>query len=233
MREFDVVFMSSGELNAEENWQTLLTFYPNAKRTDGAGSIYEAFLCASEISDQDLILMVDADNILLSGDLELDSEYNEWRIDQVAKNKAVMLWRASNRVNTLTNGHGAIKMFSRDSLKKGFKGPDVTMGMGLEISAVMKVASIHAFDFDEYNTWKTAFRETAKLVYNPLPIARTWIHVWCNEGFGPFGLYSIEGARAGESFARSSSEGALTMVNNRDWLRSEYDRWMKQREIND
>ena len=222
---YDVVFMSSGELNAEENWQSLLKLYPHAKRVDGAPSIYDAFYEASNVAEDDIFLLVDGDSIVLTNDLELDNDFNRWRVNQVRKDKAVMLWRASNRVNTIMNGHGSIKMFSRKSLRNGFKGTDVTMGMGLSIATVMKVGSIHAFDFDEYNTWKTAFRESAKLTYNPFFMSPTWVKVWCNEGFGQFGKYSIAGARAGHKFAKENSEGALTMVNRGDWLRSEYNRW--------
>ena len=228
---YDVVFMSSGELNAEENWQTLLKLYPTAKRVDGAPSIYDAFYAASYASEEDIFLMVDGDTILLTNDLDLESDYNQWRIKQVRADKAVMLWRAGNRVNTIMNGHGSVKMFSRKSLRKGFKGTDVTMGMGLSLTTVQDLVSIHAFDYDEYNTWKTAFRESAKLVYNTFFMSPTWVHVWCNEGFGQFGKYSIAGARAGAKFARDNSEGALTMVNKRDWLRSEYDRWKERYDV--
>jgi sulfatase maturation enzyme AslB (radical SAM superfamily) len=224
---FDVIFISNGEQNAEENWKTLLSFFPAAKRVDKAPSIYDAFVSASKISDHELLLLVDADNIMLTGDLDLESEINAWRVQEVLRGDTVMLWHASNRVNTLVNSHGAIKMFSRKSLQNGFSGADVTMGMGLTIQSVMSVASIHAFDTDEYNTWKTAFREAAKLVYNKFFMSSTVHKVWCTESLGKFGFYSTEGAKAGERFARTSSEGALSLVNNQDWIRSEYDRWKK------
>jgi hypothetical protein len=105
---------------------------------------------------------------------------------------------------------------------------NMIIGMGNTGSNIVKAAS----ECDEYNTWKTAFRESAKLVYNTFFMSPTWVHVWCNEGFGPFGKYSIAGAQAGAKFARDNSEGALTMVNKRDWLLSEYVRWKEKYDKN-
>ena len=226
--EYDVIFTEAGEINAEENWKKLLTSFPTAKRIKDAPTIYDAYHQASILSEHELLLIVDADNVLMIDDLNLQSKEHKWKLEGVLDCRIVMVWRAINRVNTIINGHGGLKLFSKKSLQKVFTGADVTMGLGLSIGPVSNIGSIHAFDYNEYNTWKTAFREAAKLVYNPYFMSPICLDIWKREGFGKYGAYSIGGAICGEKFARESSEGALVMVNNRDWLKSEYEQFLKQ-----
>ena len=247
MVKYDVVFTASGELNADKNWKKVQAKYPNAHRIDDMKSIYEAYRAASEVSTEDLVLIIDADNEISSEPLDidlldidssnpnidlctLDADVYEAtdRVRTLLNGPFLMLWNATNGVNSIINGHGGLKLFKRKSLQNGFTGADVTNGMGLSILMSCQIASHHAFDYDEYNTWKTGFREGAKLVHSKYILGKQWLYAWTHEGFGPFGYAAKAGARQGSEFSKKNSKGALVMVNNKDFLRFEYEKWVKK-----
>jgi hypothetical protein len=93
-----------------------------------------------------------------------------------------------------------------------------------------KISTVTAFITDEFNTWKSAFRECCKLsskVIDRQKNAETEVrlHTWCTVGKDkPFGEYAIKGARAGTAYG-SENKGnidALKMINDFDWLREQY-----------
>ena len=247
MVKYDVVFTASGELNADENWNLVQTRYPNAHRIDDMKSIYEAYRAASEISTEELVLIVDADNALSSDSLDIDNleidssnpnfslknldsdifEPTE-RIKTLLNGNFLILWNATNGVNSIINGHGGLKLFKRKTHQNGFSGADVTNGMGLSILMSSQIASHHAFDYDEYNTWKTGFREGAKLVHSKYILGKQWLYSWTHEGFGRFGYAAKAGANQGATFSKKNSKGSLVMVNNKEFLKFEYEKWIKK-----
>ena len=157
---YDVVFVSNGELNAEANWQRLLQVEPNAQRIDGVNGIHAAYHAAGMLATQDYVYLVDADNEVLPTFDFQRFVYPE----SFVKVPHVITWRTKNRVNSLIYGHGGITLYPTSFLRNAMgAGVDVAQGLGIPIRTVSEIASVHAFDFDEYNTWRTAFREGVKL----------------------------------------------------------------------
>ena len=95
--------------------------------------------------------------------------------------------------------------------------------MGIPVRSLCYVGSVHAFDFNEYNTWRTAFREGVKLRRaadkNTCPNAAWRLRVWETEGFGPYGKFSNAGAQLGSRFFRDFPD-KVSLINNENELKA-------------
>lgn len=108
VNEFDVVFISYDEDNCEENWTDLEQKVPWAKRVHGVKGSDAAHKAAAELSETDMFVSVDADNIVdpTFFDLELDLDNPKF------KGKALS-WAAQNIVNNLEYGNGGLKLWPK------------------------------------------------------------------------------------------------------------------------
>ena len=62
--EYDVVYLSYDEPNAQANWEDLLTKIPYAKRVHGVKGSDAAHKAAGELSETDYVITVDGDTLI-------------------------------------------------------------------------------------------------------------------------------------------------------------------------
>jgi len=160
----DIVFISYGEPNAEENWEKLKERFPYALRVDGVEGIPEAFIQAARISKTSHVWTVDADNTIKE-DFDFSFKPSEGEEDYVH------LWYAENPVNNLAYGYGGIKLWPRKFLRDAIIDPfsvDFTVPMAHNETAELKiwktVASTTRFNTDPFNSYRAGFREGTKLM---------------------------------------------------------------------
>lgn len=109
MNEFDVIFISYDEDNCEENWTDLSNKVPWAKRVHGVKGSDAAHKAAANLSDTDMFVSVDADNIVDPTFFDLELDLNHYKL----KNKAIS-WAAQNYVNGLEYGNGGLKLWPKE-----------------------------------------------------------------------------------------------------------------------
>lgn len=109
MNEFDVIFISYDEDNCEENWADLSNKVPWAKRVHGVKGSDAAHKAAANLSDTDMFVSVDADNIVDPTFFDLELDLNHYKL----KNKAIS-WAAQNYVNGLEYGNGGLKLWPKE-----------------------------------------------------------------------------------------------------------------------
>ncbi len=106
LSEFDIVFISYDEDNCEENWADLQNKAPWAKRVHGVEGSNSAHKAAAMLSETDMFISVDADNIVdptfFNMELNLD--------DTKLKDKTIS-WSAQNYINGLEYGNGGLKLW--------------------------------------------------------------------------------------------------------------------------
>jgi len=89
------------------------------------------------------------------------------------------------------------------------------------------ISNVTAFNVDEFSTWRSAFRECAKLASKTIDRqneeeTNERLRIWTTVGGdAPFGKYAIKGAIAGREFGLSSSSN-LQLINDFDWLQEKY-----------
>ena len=213
---YDIVFISYGEAYAEDNWNLLKGRFPTAKRVDGVKGIHQAHIKAAKKCFTKMFWVVDADAQLVN-DFNFDYEVDDYNLE------TVHVWRSINPVNGLEYGYGGVKLLPRKlTLKMDTNKPDMTTSISDKFCAVEQIANITAFNTDEYSTWRSAFRECAKLASKTIQgqineETEQRLKVWTTTGNGEFGRYAMAGARAGMEFGISSSDN-LGLINDYDWL---------------
>ena len=104
--EFDVIFLSYDEPNAELHYADLLNKVPWAKRIHGVKGSDHAHKAAAELSDTDWFVTVDADNIV-------DSRFFNINLDMGDPKIQVYGWCGRNSINGLRYGNGGLKIWNK------------------------------------------------------------------------------------------------------------------------
>ena len=98
---------------------------------------------------------------------------------------------------------------------------------------VEEVSNYHQFNTDPFSTWRTAFRECAKLargsnyfgnkdLYPGNVKNKEYLNAWCKKGKNEkFGKYCIKGANAGKTYGKNK-ENDMHLINNYEWLKQEF-----------
>jgi hypothetical protein len=143
----------------------------------------------------------------------------------------VHVWRSINPVNELEYGYGGVKLLPRQmTIDMDVTKPDMTTSISQHFKPVHKVSNITAFNTDEFNTWKSAFRECVKLSSKVIDRQKTdetdrRLQIWCTTGEDkPFGHYAIQGAKAGTTYGTEyrGNVDALKKINDFEWLKEQF-----------
>ena len=105
--EFDVVFLSYDEPNADLHYADLCNKVPWAKRVHGVKGSDAAHKAAAELSDTDWLVTVDADNIV-------DPKFFNLEIDTDNPKIQVYSWLGRNKLNGLMYGNGGLKIWKKE-----------------------------------------------------------------------------------------------------------------------
>lgn len=239
-KNFDIVFISYNEPFADENFEKLKVRFPNAKRVHGVKGIHQAHIEAAKISNTELFWVVDADaEIVDTFNFEIPYIPHYDAGNRIELKSTVQVWWSRNPVNGLVYGYGGVKLFPKAlTLKMNLESTDMTTSISKKFKVNSKVSNFTRFNTDPFNTWRSAFRECAKLAskvidenYDEETDER--LYVWCNEGEDkPFGKYAIAGAKAGKEFGEKYSgiDEILFRINNFEWLESQFKKWQEKNE---
>jgi len=219
---YDIVFISYQEPNADENWNNLVERFPTAKRVHGVKGIHQAHIAAAKKCFTKMFWIVDGDAQIVD-DFDFSHVVPNHQLDHVH------VFRSMNPINDLVYGYGGVKLFPRRmTLNMDTSSADMTTSISDKFVAMPAISNITAFNTDPFNTWKSAFRECAKLSSKTInrqneeetnERLKTWTTVGHDRKFGE---YAIRGARAGMLFGLSS-ESDLKLINNFEWLKEKFD----------
>lgn len=226
---YDIVFISYEEPNAEQNYDRLKKRFGNrVKRVHGVRGIHAAHKIAAMTVDTDMFYVVDGDAYVVD-----DFNFN-YLVKEDHKN-AVHVFRARNPINDLVYGYGAVKLFPTAPVKSidlnNIKTDMSSSLVGTSYRVVDQLSNVTAFNTDPYNTWRSAFRECAKLSSKVIDNQKNdeteeRLNTWCSVGIDrPNGIWAIKGAKAGKSFGKiySGQPDKLLYINNMEWLKIKFD----------
>lgn len=225
VEELDVVFISYDEINADANWKRVLSKCPFAQRVHGVKGIFEAHKEAAKIAQTDMFYVVD-------GDAELLDDFNFLYQPNIWNRDTVHVWKSRNPINDLEYGYGGVKLFPKHIIDNATTwNVDMTTGIGYKLKVMNKVSNITKFNTDPFSTWRSAFRECAKLAAGTIKNQIVEddderLSRWCSD-YGrdsEFGDYAIQGAREGRKYGLDNKDNleALKMINDRQWLKERY-----------
>lgn len=226
----DIVFMSYDEPDAEEHWELLKHRFPYARRVHGVEGIHEAHAAAANLVKTKWFYVVDAD-----AEIHPDFNFEYTPGPPHGYEDCVHVWHSINEVNGLQYGYGGVKLFPTEFVRTARSNAvDFTTSICKNYRPMTEVSCITRFASNEFNAWRSGFREAAKLSA-----------AWWNKGTGvddelfirldawktkgaehKFGQYCMFGANQGASYGynnRNNSEG-MRMLNNFEWLKTEFDK---------
>ena len=217
---YDAVFISYNEPDADERYKRLLERYPNTKRIHGVKGIHQAHIAAAKKCSTKMFWVIDGDADLLP-EFNLDHKVSEYDLD------CVHVWRSRNPINNLIYGYGGVKLLPRRlTMKVDVNSTDMTTSISDRFKAMPFVSNVTNFNTDEFSTWKSAFRECAKLSSKVIDRQEEGetnerLKVWTTRAHGRFCEFAIRGARAGMEFGLSSGSD-LRLINDFDWLQERF-----------
>jgi len=219
---YDIIMISYGEQNSNENYKKLLEKFPDAKRIHGVKGIANAHIAAAEICETDMMWIIDGDAEVVDG---FDFSYVVPECDK----EAVHVWRSINPINDLEYGYGGVKLLPTELTKKVDKTKvDVNTSISTNFKVMKQISCITKFNTGPFETWKSAFRECAKLASKVIDRQKedetnARLETWTTVGHDRlFGEYALAGATAGMEFGLSRGTD-LRLINDFDWLKQQFD----------
>ena len=235
INDFDIVYISYDEPNADENYADLLEKCPWAKRSHGVWGSDAAHKAAAALSETERFITVDADNIVNDDffNVELD-------MDRIADNH-VISFAAKNIVNGLVYGNGGIKMWPVDVVNRmrtheaapeSDKRAQVDFCWNIHYVQMNNWYSWVHNNGSPLQAWRAGFREGVKMglengdVVPPEKLKYIFrenyrrLMVWMTVGEDtPNGLWAIYGARLGAYMTNiTRHEWDWRNVRDFDWL---------------
>lgn len=210
---FDIIFLSYDEDNADENWADLKKKCPWAKRVHGIYGSDAAHKAAAEMSSTDRFITCDADTIIKP------EFFNATIPVEIAEDMNRSLsWSSVNSINGLIYGNGSLKCWTKQfvmSMKthEASDKPKSQVEFCFEqgYKQIDKIYSITYPNGSPRQAWRSGFREGVKMTLEEgikIPIRDLKTHmywkniirllVWCSVGADvDYGLWAIYGARMG------------------------------------
>jgi hypothetical protein len=234
--EFDTIFISYDEPNAEKNYADLLTKVPWAKRVHGIKGSDAAHKVAAEQSETEWLITVDADNIV-------DPSFFDMDLDMSNEKIRVYGWCGINSVNGLRYGNGGLKIWHKDFIlnmktHEAAESPQAQVDFCWEdgYKNHPKSFSQSVINCTPFQAWRAGFREGVKMTLKdgvkvkPTEIKQQiWWHnihrlkMWSTVGAHvENGKYAILGARMG-TYMTNCTDWDYIQVRDFEILKEIYD----------
>ena len=234
--EFDIVFLSYDEPNADLHYADLLSKAPWAKRVHGVKGSDHAHKAAANLSDTEWFITVDADNIV-------DTEFFNLDLDMTDPKIQVYGWCGRNSINGLRYGNGGLKIWRKDFVlnMRTHENSDSERGQvdfcwEEGYRNFPRVYSDSVITGSPFQAWRAGFREGVKMtLVDGIKVPameikeRVWWHnihrlrMWSTVGaHEENGLYAILGARMG-TWMTNCTEWNYIDVRDFEILRDMYE----------
>ena len=214
INEFDIVYISFDEPNADENFADLQDKCPWAKRSHGVEGSDAAHKAAADMADTDRFITVDADNIVRQDFFSTEIDMSK------IKDTDVVSWAGKNTINGLVYGNGGIKCWPKPvvyGMQTHENAPSDDPRAQVDFCWNINYVQMNNIYCDVMNNgsplqaWRAGFREGVKMglvdgdVIDPYQLA-TQVHpknfkrllTWMSVGDdSENGIWAVYGARLG------------------------------------
>ena len=238
IHEYEVVYLSYDEPNAQSNWEDLLTKIPYAKRVHGIKGSDAAHKAVAKITTTPRVSVIDADTVI-------EHDYLHQTVvldDSIDDSKTVFSWPSKNIINGLLYGNGGIKCWPVQAMldMKTHEAADpndpvtqVDFCWALNYMAIDKSYSVIHNNTSKLQAWRSGFREGVKMCLDQgnkvedlssLNIGNlNRLRIWMTIGLDvDNGIWAILGARQG-CYKVQFSDWDHTHVRDFDYLNNLYD----------
>lgn len=224
----DVVFISYDEKNAEDNWNKLISYYPDAKRVHGVKGLVAAIKEAAKQSETDWFYAV-------FGKTEIVESFKFDHLPDYLRHPANYVFHAYNPILDYSYGHDGVVMYDREWVLS-IEDWDLDLTMSHHVVAMPIISCINRLDISAWSTWRTAFREAYKLSYyldKRSSIEDEYhLHLWLTRENTDMGKISRLGAMQGREYYLDNKSKDYR-INDWGWLEELFNQTMKKHQLGD
>ena len=236
INEFDIVFISYDEPNADENYAHLLDICPGAMRSHGVWGSDAAHKAAAAMCESNRFISIDADNVVRPDFFNMEIDMAEIGPHDVIS------WAGKNIVNGLVYGNGGIKCWPKhvvEQMRTHEAAPEEDAQAQVDFCWNINYVQMNNIYCDVHNNgsplqaWRAGFREGVKMtlengdIVDPKRLQDmvhaknlSRLYTWMSVGEDVTnGLWAMYGARQGcymTNLARNDWDWKL--VRDFDWL---------------
>ena len=245
--DYDIIYLSYDEPNAEKNYADLLTKVPWAKRVHGVEGSDAAHKACAKLSETPRFITVDGDNTVHPKFLEQEIDFDE----HTDLENCVISWCGKNAINGLMYGNGGLKCWPKQfvlDMKTHENADPDNRHAQVDFCWDLKYIQQNSCYSDVWNNytpqqaWRAGFREGVKMALDrgvkPTKdqflnghwknLHRLWI--WLMVGSDvENGLWAIYGARQG-LFMTMCTDWDYVNVRDFEYLN---DMWQHEKEKED
>jgi len=237
--EFDVVFLSYDEPNADLHYADLCNKVPWAKRVHGVVGFDAAHRVCAMASETKRFVTIDGDNWVNDGAFE-------YALDDTGIEDVCFSFKSRNIINGLEYGNGGIKVWDKEtflSSKTHEKADNTDFHWSIRYWQVDHYVSTSVNNCTSYQAWRAGYREGIKMSYigdtPPVDFVRQWKHIfgynlsrlniWCTVGRDvENGIWAMLGARQA-LIDLIDGNVKHTCINDYAWFR---ERWQLVQTVN-
>ena len=213
--DYDIIYLSYDEPNAEKNYADLCKIVPWAKRVHGVDGSDAAHKACARLSETDRFITVDGDNRIREDFLNQVIDFDEHE----DLTSTVISWCGRNEINGLMYGNGGLKCWPKDyvlNMRTHENADPSNAHAQVDFCWDAKYIQMNSCYSDVYNNetagqaWRAGFREGVKLATDRgVRITKDefinnhwrclhWLYIWTMIGADvENGLWAIYGAREG------------------------------------
>tara|TARA_X000001036_G_C20682966_1_gene806569 strand:- start:1691 stop:2602 length:912 start_codon:yes stop_codon:yes gene_type:complete len=166
--DYDIIYLSYDEPNAEKNYADLLSKVPWAKRVHGVHGSDAAHKACAKLSETDRFITVDGDNIIKPEFLNQVLDFDE----HADLEHSVISWCGRNIINGLMYGNGGLKCWPKQyvlDMKTHENADPDNLNAQVDFCWDLKYIQQNSWYSDVYNNetpqqaWRAGFREGVKM----------------------------------------------------------------------
>lgn len=213
--DYDIIYLSYDEPNAEKNYADLCSKVPWAKRVHGVEGSDAAHKACAELSETERFITVDGDNRIREEFLNQEIDFDE----HTDLKNTVISWCGRNKINGLMYGNGGLKCWPKKyvlNMRTHENADPNNAHAQVDFCWDAQYIQMNSCYSDVYNNetpqqaWRAGFREGVKLATDRgVRIAKEefkknhwrclhWLYIWTMVGSDvKNGDWAILGARAG------------------------------------
>ena len=246
--DYDIIYLSYDEPNAEKNYADLCSKIPWAKRVHGVEGSDAAHKACAELSETDRFITIDGDNIInkefLAKEFDLESHEDAHWNKETKLEDCVISWSARNTINNLMYGNGGIKCWPKEKVlsMRTHENADpnnlhaqVDFCWDIEYIQMNSCYSTIMNNATPHQAWRAGFREGVKMaldrgmrVNNEDFLKNHWknlhrLYIWLMIGADvENGRWAIYGAREG-LYKTMCTDWDFVNVRDFKWLNEYWD----------
>lgn len=232
LKDCDVFYISFDEINADANWDRLLSICANAKRIHGVLGFDKAHRTCALASTTYRFVTIDGDNWLNDGTLE-------YGLNDTDKEDVCFSFKSRNTINGLEYGNGGIKVWNKTIFLNSAtheKANTTDFHQAIRYYQIDHYASTTVNNCTPYQAWRAGYREGVKMSYindQPSPdLANHWheifkhnlsrLGIWCTIGRdSENGIWAMLGARQA-LYEQMKQLTVNTKINDYVWFHKKW-----------